>query len=58
MKVKTPNKFEQCGVYKLNCNSCHKAYIGQTGRNFKTRFKEHIQDIKTIEQRPVIHSIY
>jgi hypothetical protein len=45
-KVKTPNKFEQCGVYKLNCNSCHKAYIGQTGRNFKTRFKEHIQDIK------------
>jgi hypothetical protein len=45
-KVKTPNKFEQCGVYELRCNSCHKAYIGQTGRNFKTRFKEHIQDIK------------
>jgi hypothetical protein len=21
-------------------------YIGQTGRNFKTRFKEHIQDIR------------
>jgi hypothetical protein len=22
-------------------------YIGQTGRNFKTRYKEHIQDIKS-----------
>jgi hypothetical protein len=40
------NKFEQCGIYKLECNSCPKMYIGQTGRNFKTRYKEHIQDIR------------
>jgi predicted GIY-YIG superfamily endonuclease len=39
------NKYDQCGVYELKCNSCPKVYIGQTGRNFKTRFKEHIQDI-------------
>jgi hypothetical protein len=30
----------------LKCNSCPKVKIGQTGRNFKTRFKEHIQDIR------------
>jgi hypothetical protein len=31
------NKFEQCGIYEVKCNSCPKVYIGQTGRNFKTR---------------------
>jgi len=28
-------------VYKLTCPDCHKAYIGQTGRRFATRFREH-----------------
>jgi len=28
-------------VYKLTCPDCHKAYVGQTGRHFATRFKEH-----------------
>jgi hypothetical protein len=40
------NKFDQCGIYELKCNSCPKVHIGQTGRNFKTRFKEHIQYIR------------
>jgi hypothetical protein len=40
------NKFDQCGIYEFKCNTCPKVYIGQTGRNFKTRFKEHIQDIR------------
>jgi hypothetical protein len=30
----------------MKCNSCQKTYTGQTGRNFKTRYKEHIRDIK------------
>jgi hypothetical protein len=25
---------------------CHRQSIGQTGRNFKTRYKEHIRDIR------------
>jgi hypothetical protein len=25
---------------------CHRQYIDQTGRNFKTRYKEHIRDIR------------
>lgn len=29
------------GVYKLSCGNCEKAYIGQTGRSFKDRIKEH-----------------
>jgi hypothetical protein len=25
---------------------CPRKYVGQTGRNFKTRYKEHIRDIR------------
>jgi len=31
------DKFTQSGVYKLICPDCGKFYIGQTGRDFKTR---------------------
>jgi hypothetical protein len=41
------DKYNQCGVYEIKCNSCPKRYMGQTGRNFRTRFKEHIHAIKT-----------
>jgi hypothetical protein len=30
----------------LKCNGCPKTYVGQTGRTFRTRFKEHIHDIR------------
>ena len=29
------------GVYRLSCPDCSKAYIGQTGRDFRTRYNEH-----------------
>ena len=35
------NKYKKSGVYKLKCNECNSWCIGQTGRNFETRFKEH-----------------
>lgn len=35
------SKFEKSGVYKLNCSECNSIYIGQTGRNFKTRYLDH-----------------
>jgi hypothetical protein len=35
------DKNRQFGVYKLTCTDCGKAYIGQTGRKFHTRYKEH-----------------
>jgi hypothetical protein len=40
------DKYDTCGIYKLNCRSCDGSYTGPTGRNFKTRFKEHVSDIK------------
>jgi predicted GIY-YIG superfamily endonuclease len=33
------------GVYKIEC-SCGKCYIGETGRSFQVRIKEHGYDIK------------
>jgi hypothetical protein len=42
----TSDKYEKPGVYKLQCMDCHRQYIGQTGRNFKTRYKEHIREIR------------
>ena len=32
-----------CGVYSISCGSCNAKYIGQTGRSFKQRIKEHRQ---------------
>jgi predicted GIY-YIG superfamily endonuclease len=34
------------GVYKLTCNTCKLAYIGQTSRNLKQRYHEHIRYIR------------
>jgi hypothetical protein len=38
--------YTSSGVYKLTCPDCSKAYLGQTGRSFLTRFKEHKQAAK------------
>lgn len=35
------NKEDKSGVYELSCGTCDKKYIGQTGRTFKQRIKEH-----------------
>jgi hypothetical protein len=44
--VLSNNRYDESGVYELICQNCPGTYIGQTGRNFETRFKEHVQDIK------------
>lgn len=45
-KMLSPKKhtdlLEKSGVYSLNCHDCEAKYIGQTGRTFNTRIKEHI----------------
>ena len=41
------NKFDQRGVvHKILCLDCRGVYIGETGRSFKTRRKEHQRDVK------------
>jgi len=42
---------EKSGIYKITCKTCHKAYVGQTSRNLKSRFREHIQYIKNNDPR-------
>ena len=32
-------------IYKIPCKNCHKSYIGETGRLFKTRLEEHKADV-------------
>lgn len=40
-KIKN-NNFDTCmGVYQIPCNDCNLKYIGETGRAFKIRIKEH-----------------
>jgi len=37
------DKYTRSGIYKLTCPDCSKAYVGQTGRDFHTRYKEHLR---------------
>ena len=41
-KSKTPDD-KKSGVYKLECGTCDKVYIGQTGRTFRERIREHFR---------------
>jgi hypothetical protein len=40
-KNHTHDPYSQSGAYKLTCPDCGKAYVGQTGRQFSVRYKEH-----------------
>jgi len=40
-KSQTRDKYNRSGVFKLTCPDCNKAYVGQTGRSFIQRYKEH-----------------
>ena len=40
-------------VYISTCNQCEKQYIGETGRPFIERWKEHLYDIKVKRPYPV-----
>jgi hypothetical protein len=46
VNYKPPHDFEKSGIYQISCKTCHKSYAGQTNRNLKTRFREHIRYIK------------
>jgi hypothetical protein len=44
--IENNNKYSSPGIYKLKCKDCPLQYIGQTGRSFNTRYKEHARAIK------------
>ena len=47
MKPNQKQPYTKTVEYSLSCNTCNLQYIGQTGRNLKTRFSEHCRYIKT-----------
>ena len=38
------NRLGKSGIYKIACDDCNCFYIGQTGKNLETRFKQHLKD--------------
>jgi hypothetical protein len=46
LSTTTDNIYNNIGIYQLICLEYPKNYIGQTGRTFKTRYKEHIHAIR------------
>jgi len=42
-----PDNTNPSGIYKIKCNTCNKAYIGQSGRLITVRHKEHTLYIRT-----------
>ena len=46
-KPQTRDKYSRSGAYKLTCPDCNKVYVGQTGRCFTQRFKEHRNAFKS-----------
>jgi len=44
-------EYEKCGIYKITCNTCYKAYIGQTSRSLKARYQDHTRYIKNNDPR-------
>ena len=45
-RPKIENLNEAPGVYIVPCSMCSKSYIGETGRSFKVRLKEHQSHVK------------
>ena len=41
-----PSPYDRSGIYKLICMTCNKAYMGQTSRNLRQRYKERARYIK------------
>ena len=46
-KQRTSDIYSRLGVYKLTRHDCGKACVGQTGRSFAARFREHAKAFRT-----------
>ena len=40
------NKLQDSGIYQIQCNTCNKSYVGQSGRSISVRYEEHIRYIR------------
>ena len=37
---------QKSGIYRVKCESCNHIYVGQSRRAVRTRWKEHVSDVK------------
>jgi hypothetical protein len=45
------------GIYQRRRNYCQAKYVGQTGRNFRTFFMEHIHTIRVSKKKKKLHGL-
>ena len=50
--------YKKGGVYKIECKTCNKAYIGQTSRDITQRYREHIRYIRNNDPPVRIRNIH
>jgi hypothetical protein len=43
--------YEESGIYKITCKTCHKSYVGHASRNLKLRIQEQTRFIKNKDPR-------
>jgi hypothetical protein len=48
---------DKSGIYKIKCNTCHRAYIGQIKRILKLRYQEHVRYIRNNNPNRLTHCI-
>lgn len=53
-KLIDKNSLSFSGIYKFLCSDCDIVYLGQTGRQFKVRFKE---DIKSCNDKNIFSNV-
>ena len=41
------NRFQDSGIYRIQCNTCNRSYVDQSGRSISVRYKEHMGYIRT-----------
>ena len=45
-QASSTQELDKSGIYKVTCNTCQKAYIGQISHNLRQRYQEHIRYIR------------
>ena len=57
--TKDPSQnYKKGGVYKMECKTCNKAYIGQTSKDITQRYREHIRYIRNNDPNPPTQNIF
>jgi len=59
LTLKEPNdQFQRSGIYKLTRETCNSSYIGQKGRQLKTRFAKHQRYVKSTNHETPYYTVF